>query len=212
MPFLVAASRSTLSTPVPALPTTCSFSAALMTSAVTLVAERTMRPSQSWSRRRKSWVYLLNLGDQKNYEQYLLADTEYSKKKRPPKIPREGASNPVFPHFKGYLIPIFISVVVASVKGHEWTRWLGRVGCRDKTGLRHLPTLQAVDPGSIPSTARSSLSIEPGIAPEPPQLWSSSAPLSEYDDAGDEYNGVIYKKRWNAAIDNPMDESRRNCV
>lgn len=46
-PFLVAASRSTLSTPVPALPTTWSFSAALMTSAVTLVAERTMRPSQS---------------------------------------------------------------------------------------------------------------------------------------------------------------------
>lgn len=47
-PFLVAASTSTLSTPVPALPTTCSLSAASSTSAVTLVAERTMSPSQSW--------------------------------------------------------------------------------------------------------------------------------------------------------------------
>lgn len=46
-PFLVAASTSTLSTPVPALPTTFSFSAASSTSAVTLVAERTMSPSQS---------------------------------------------------------------------------------------------------------------------------------------------------------------------
>lgn len=46
-PFLVAASTSTLSTPVPALPTTCSLSAAASTSAVTLVAERTMSPSQS---------------------------------------------------------------------------------------------------------------------------------------------------------------------
>lgn len=46
-PFLVAASTSTLSTPVPALPTTCSLSAACRTSAVTLVAERTMSPSQS---------------------------------------------------------------------------------------------------------------------------------------------------------------------
>lgn len=46
-PFLVAASTSTLSTPVPALPTTCSLSAASSTSAVTLVAERTMSPSQS---------------------------------------------------------------------------------------------------------------------------------------------------------------------
>lgn len=46
-PFLVAASTSTLSTPVPALPTTFSLSAASSTSAVTLVAERTMSPSQS---------------------------------------------------------------------------------------------------------------------------------------------------------------------
>lgn len=100
MPFLVAASRSTLSTPVPALPTTCNFSAALMTSAVTLVAERTMRPSQSWSRKRNIWVHLVNLEDQKNYKQYLLADTEYSKKRRLPRIPSKGTSNPSLPSFR----------------------------------------------------------------------------------------------------------------
>lgn len=54
-PFLVAASTSTLSTPVPALPTTCSLSAASSTSAVTLVAERTMSPSQSWGDRHCGW-------------------------------------------------------------------------------------------------------------------------------------------------------------
>lgn len=45
IPFLVAASTSTLSTPVPALPMIRRLSAALITSAVTLVADRTTRPS-----------------------------------------------------------------------------------------------------------------------------------------------------------------------
>ena len=44
MPRLVASLTSTLSTPTPARPTTCSLSAAWMTSAVTLVAERMIRP------------------------------------------------------------------------------------------------------------------------------------------------------------------------
>ena len=44
-PFLVAASQSILSTPVPARPMIFKLDAAAMTSAVTLVAERTMRPS-----------------------------------------------------------------------------------------------------------------------------------------------------------------------
>lgn len=45
MPLAVAASRSMLSTPVPALPTTRRFVAAAITSAVTLVSERTTSPS-----------------------------------------------------------------------------------------------------------------------------------------------------------------------
>ncbi len=45
MPRLVAASMSTLSTPTPARPTTLSRVPASMTSAVTLVAERTMSAS-----------------------------------------------------------------------------------------------------------------------------------------------------------------------
>lgn len=45
MPFLVAASTSTLSTPVPALPMILRLSAALIISAVTLVADLTTRPS-----------------------------------------------------------------------------------------------------------------------------------------------------------------------
>ena len=44
MPALVAASRSILSTPIPARPTTCNFLAALMTSLVTLVSLRTNKP------------------------------------------------------------------------------------------------------------------------------------------------------------------------
>ena len=44
MPFLLAAARSTLSTPMPARPTTFRLSAASMTSSVTLVALRMMRP------------------------------------------------------------------------------------------------------------------------------------------------------------------------
>ena len=44
MPRLVAAAKSTLSTPTPARPTTCRLVAASMTSAVTLVAERITRP------------------------------------------------------------------------------------------------------------------------------------------------------------------------
>lgn len=45
MPFLVAAGTSTLSTPVPALPIIWRLLAALITSAVTLVADLTTRPS-----------------------------------------------------------------------------------------------------------------------------------------------------------------------
>ena len=45
MPRLVAAFMSTLSTPVPARPTTLSRAARSTSSAVTLVAERTTRPS-----------------------------------------------------------------------------------------------------------------------------------------------------------------------
>jgi hypothetical protein len=44
-PRAVAASTSTLSTPMPARPTTLSFLAAPRMSAVTLVAERIARPS-----------------------------------------------------------------------------------------------------------------------------------------------------------------------
>ena len=47
MPRAVAAGMSTLSTPMPARPTTFSFSAAAMISAVTLVAERMARPSKA---------------------------------------------------------------------------------------------------------------------------------------------------------------------
>ena len=49
-PRLVASSTSTLSTPTPARPTTCSFSPAAITSAVTLVAERMMSPWYSGMR------------------------------------------------------------------------------------------------------------------------------------------------------------------
>ena len=45
MPLLVAAGVSILSTPVPARPMILRFEAALITSAVTFVAERTMRAS-----------------------------------------------------------------------------------------------------------------------------------------------------------------------
>ncbi|EAU42851.1 hypothetical protein FP2506_08416 [Fulvimarina pelagi HTCC2506] len=45
MPFLEAAGMSTLSTPMPALPTTFRFVAASMIFSVTLVAERIARPS-----------------------------------------------------------------------------------------------------------------------------------------------------------------------
>ena len=45
MPALVAASKSMLSTPMPARPTTCSFFAVSITSLVTLVSLRTTNPS-----------------------------------------------------------------------------------------------------------------------------------------------------------------------
>jgi len=45
IPLLVAASTSTLSTPVPARPMIFKLLPALMTSAVTLVADRTTKPS-----------------------------------------------------------------------------------------------------------------------------------------------------------------------
>lgn len=45
IPLLVAASQSMLSTPVPARPIIFSFVAALITSAVTLVADLTTNPS-----------------------------------------------------------------------------------------------------------------------------------------------------------------------
>ena len=45
MPRAVAAATSTLSTPIPARPMTLSLAAASRTSAVTLVADRTARPS-----------------------------------------------------------------------------------------------------------------------------------------------------------------------
>jgi len=45
IPLLVAASQSMLSTPVPARPMIFKLVAALITSAVTFVAERTIKPS-----------------------------------------------------------------------------------------------------------------------------------------------------------------------
>ena len=48
IPCFVAASRSMLSTPVPARPISLRRDPAAMTSAVTFVAERTIRPSYSW--------------------------------------------------------------------------------------------------------------------------------------------------------------------
>ena len=50
MPRCVAAGTSMLSTPMPARPMTLSFVAASMTGFVTLVAERTARPSKSADR------------------------------------------------------------------------------------------------------------------------------------------------------------------
>ena len=49
IPCFVAASRSMLSTPVPARPIILRRDPAAMTSAVTFVAERTIRPSYSWT-------------------------------------------------------------------------------------------------------------------------------------------------------------------
>ena len=54
MPRRVAASRSTLSTPTPARPTTCSCAPASMTAAVTCVSLRTMRASASATASRSS--------------------------------------------------------------------------------------------------------------------------------------------------------------
>lgn len=48
MPCAVAAPRSMLSTPVPARPISFSLLPAWITSEVTLVAERTIKPSYSW--------------------------------------------------------------------------------------------------------------------------------------------------------------------
>lgn len=49
IPFFVAASKSMLSTPVPALPTTFNDGALLMTSLVTFVSDRTINPSCSYT-------------------------------------------------------------------------------------------------------------------------------------------------------------------